>query len=178
MYGINRDNRDTSNLCILSSNTLKSFFHLFFFLFLYDGKHTSLSLPIFDPIIERTTLLNSSLISFILLSMVPTKVAAAGFSHTKLWFRMWSIDWITFFCTSFNVSELFTTADNLVALSILLWNVSIAGDRNKPVSLIDSGFHAKDVTFETSFFWCLSEVFLTQHLYLLHLNCLILNCHH
>jgi hypothetical protein len=60
---------------------LYCFFTCFFFLFLYDGKHTSLSLPLFDPIIERTTLLNSSLISCILLSMVPTKVAAAGFSQ-------------------------------------------------------------------------------------------------
>jgi hypothetical protein len=62
---------------------LNHFTTCFFFLFLYDGKHTSLSLPIFDPIIERTTLLNSSLISCILLSMVPTKVAAPGFSHAK-----------------------------------------------------------------------------------------------
>ena len=166
MYGINRDNHDTSNLCILTSNTLKSFSTCFFFLFLYDGKNTSLSLPIFDPIIERTTLLNSSLISCILLSTVPTKAAAAGSSHTKSWFRMWSIDWIMFFCTSFNVSELYTTADKLVALSILLWIFLLQVIEINLCLLINSGFPAKDVIFETFYFWCLSEVFLTQHLYL------------
>ncbi len=105
-----------------------------FFLFLYEGKHTSLSFPIFDPEIEMTTLLNSSLISYIFCLTIPTKLAAAGCSQTKSWFRMWSMVCMMFFLTSFNFCELYITSDNFVAFSILSWNSFFAGDRNKPVS--------------------------------------------
>jgi hypothetical protein len=104
-----------------------------FFLFFYEGKHTSLSFPIFDPQIERTTLLNSSLISCIFLLTVPTKLAAAGCSQTKSWFRMWSMDWIMFFALP-------SMSVNCIPLLSTLWPFQyspeffvVAGDRNKPV---------------------------------------------
>ncbi len=122
------------NLCHYPAIPLYQFSTCIFFLFLFEGKHTSLSFPIFDPQIERTTLLNSSFISCIFLSTVPTKLAAAGCSQTKLWFGMWLVDWIMFFCTSFNIRELYTTSVNFVAFSILSY-FFFAGDRNKPMSL-------------------------------------------
>ncbi len=124
-----------------------------FFLFLYEGKHTSMSFPIFDPQIERTTLLNSCLISCIFLSTVPTKLAAAGCSQTKLWSRMWSMDWIMFFHTSFNVHELYTTSVSFVAFSILSWIFVVAGDRNKPVSLNQLTLCCKGSGVSKSIFW-------------------------
>ncbi len=51
---------------------------------------------------RRTSLLNSSLIPCILLSPTATKLAAAGCSQTKFWFRMWLMESIMFLCTSFN----------------------------------------------------------------------------
>ena len=68
----------------------------FFFLFLEDGKHNSLPFPIFNPRIERTSLLNSSSIACIFLSTSATNLAAAWFSQAKSWFRMWLMESFNF----------------------------------------------------------------------------------
>ncbi len=138
-----------------------------FFLFLYEWKHNSLSFPIFDPQIERTNLLNSSLISSIFLSTVPTKLAADGCSQTKSWFRMWSMDWIMFFCTSFNVSEVNTTSVNFVAFSILSCNfLLLLVIEINPCLWIDSRNAAKGLVFQKVMFSGVSGVNQKWHYYL------------
>ncbi len=82
----------------------------FVVLFLKDGKHNSLSLPILDPTIEITSFVKSSL--------------------TKSLFRMWSTVSIMFFRASFNWRALYLNSDSLFAFSILSCNDLVAGDRN------------------------------------------------
>ncbi len=119
----------------LSSNTLVSFVHSFLLLvFIWRETHLIVCCDIW-PKNSKDPLLNSSLISYIFLSTIPTKFAAAGCLQTKSWFRMWLMDRIMFFCTSFNFHELYTTSDNTVAFSVLSWKVSVADDRNNSVSL-------------------------------------------
>ena len=128
-----------SNVCpwysILSRNTLVSFLHFFFVLFWNDGKHNSLFLPIFDPTIEITSFVKSSLICCIFRSISATYLAAEGYSWTKSLLSMWSIVSIIFFRTSVNWRALYVNSDSLLAFSILSCKDFVAGDRNRNVSL-------------------------------------------
>ena len=102
----------------------------FVVLFLKDGKHNSLSLPILDPTREITSFVKSSLISCIFRSISATYLAAEGNSWTKSLFRMWSTVSIMFFRASFNCRALYLNSDSLLAFSILSCNDLVAGDRN------------------------------------------------
>ncbi len=144
------------NFLSLSSNTLVRFSTCVFFLFLYEGKHTSLSFPIYDPENERTILLNSSLISCIFCSTIPTKLAAAGCSQTKSWFRIWSMVWMMFFLTSFNFRELYSTSDNSLPFLYSHEISLLLGIEINLCLLINSGFDAKGLEFQLVFFvWVL-----------------------